>query len=94
MRPGDLVSVYGSSDGARYASVLATSRHKAVYDELAAFNDLHLAYLSEGDTLDMTARCRWFRHTRKVLEHGCFGPDCEPGSWCEEGDGQAWADVL
>lgn len=94
-RPGDLVPVYGTLDGTRYAVVLATSRHKRTYDVVAAHDDLHRAYASEGDTLDMTARVRWFRHTQRVLEDGCFGSDvCEPGSWCVDGDGHAICDVL
>lgn len=94
MNPGDLIPVCGDSDGARYAVVLSTSRHKRTYGDIDARNDLHRMYAAEGDTLDRTARVVWHRHTRRVLDNGCMGPECAPGSWCEDGEGLAWVRVL
>lgn len=93
-QPGDLVAVRGAIDGTRWGVILATSRHKRTCDPVTAHDELYRAYLSDGGTLDMTARARWFSHTQRVVDLGCVGPDCEPGSWCEDGDGQAWVDVL
>jgi hypothetical protein len=93
-QPGELVPVYGAHDGTRYAVVLSTSRHRRQVDPFEARADLAAQYGAEGDELVDVTRARWFRHTVRVVDDGCLGPDCGPGAWCEDGDGAVWCSVL
>lgn len=70
--------------------VLATSRHRRVITAAAGAELLDVP-LADCDEMI------WRSVITAEIEmgfHDCSGDDCEPGSWCVEGQGRAWVLVL
>lgn len=87
-RPGDIIPMHYSSGG---CIVVGTSRHKHRWPIAVATNALITKAEDEGRARPLTVQPdRWFSH-RKDAECFCEDPDA---SWCPDGNGTAWIDVL